>query len=206
MWILQSITESVHETSNAKVRFCQTVFFSFFSPAPYLYDKLHHRFYNLIFSQRVTTITPCMWNGMNRPCYLFARKFLPETLDNMIDLFSSYTTVRWYMNSDSLVGSKNQPHLVRTTSLLSNLGPFSSWRGQYCNNEELGQVWVDSEEERSSRICFMLNSCVFLGNLIWKLWMTSLNFCRLKQLMNIIPSRNSIFMVVFILLWKLYMF
>ncbi|KAM0036675.1 putative glycosyl transferase, family 14 [Helianthus debilis subsp. tardiflorus] len=57
---LTSITESVHETSNAK---------------------------------RVTTITPCMWNGVNRPCYLFARKFLPETLDKMIDLFPSYTTI-----------------------------------------------------------------------------------------------------------------
>ncbi|KAK1420872.1 hypothetical protein QVD17_22799 [Tagetes erecta] len=39
-----------------------------------------------------TTILPCMWNGMNRPCYLFARKFLPETLDSMIDIFSNYTT------------------------------------------------------------------------------------------------------------------
>ncbi|XP_076908464.1 glycosyltransferase BC10-like [Bidens hawaiensis] len=38
-----------------------------------------------------TTIIPCMWNGMNRPCYLFARKFLSETLDSMIDLFSNYT-------------------------------------------------------------------------------------------------------------------
>lgn len=43
--------------------------------------------------KRVTTITPCMWNGVHRPCYLFARKFLPETLDSMIDLFSTYTTV-----------------------------------------------------------------------------------------------------------------
>ncbi|XP_076954290.1 glycosyltransferase BC10-like [Bidens hawaiensis] len=39
-----------------------------------------------------TMIMPCMWNGMNRPCYLFARKFLPETLDTMIELFSNYTT------------------------------------------------------------------------------------------------------------------
>ncbi|KAI3801589.1 hypothetical protein L1987_29698 [Smallanthus sonchifolius] len=39
-----------------------------------------------------TMIMPCMWNGMNRPCYLFARKFLPETLDSMIDFFSNYTT------------------------------------------------------------------------------------------------------------------
>nr|XP_043627807.1 glycosyltransferase BC10-like [Erigeron canadensis] len=42
--------------------------------------------------KRVTTVTPCMWNGINRPCYLFARKFLPETLDKMIELFPSYMT------------------------------------------------------------------------------------------------------------------
>ncbi|KAI3691225.1 hypothetical protein L2E82_49458 [Cichorium intybus] len=43
--------------------------------------------------KRNMTITPCMWNDVNRPCYLFARKFLPETLEKMIDLFPSYTTV-----------------------------------------------------------------------------------------------------------------
>ncbi|KAL7590854.1 glycosyltransferase BC10 [Lactuca sativa] len=43
--------------------------------------------------KREMTITPCMWNSVNRPCYLFARKFLPETLNSMIDLFPIYTTV-----------------------------------------------------------------------------------------------------------------
>ncbi|XP_071697498.1 glycosyltransferase BC10-like [Rutidosis leptorrhynchoides] len=42
--------------------------------------------------KKETMIDPCLWNGMNRPCYLFARKFLPETLDSMIDLFENYTT------------------------------------------------------------------------------------------------------------------
>ncbi|XP_052181584.1 glycosyltransferase BC10-like isoform X2 [Diospyros lotus] len=36
-------------------------------------------------------VRPCLWNGMQRPCYLFARKFLPETLDNLLLLFSNYT-------------------------------------------------------------------------------------------------------------------
>ncbi|KAI3911185.1 hypothetical protein MKW92_033394 [Papaver armeniacum] len=36
---------------------------------------------------------PCMWNGMKRPCYLFARKFYPETLDNLMNNFSNYTTI-----------------------------------------------------------------------------------------------------------------
>ncbi|KAL8095175.1 hypothetical protein AgCh_036576 [Apium graveolens] len=36
---------------------------------------------------------PCLWNGMKRPCYLFARKFYPETLDNLMHLFSNYTSI-----------------------------------------------------------------------------------------------------------------
>ncbi|PSR85261.1 Mediator of RNA polymerase II transcription subunit like, partial [Actinidia chinensis var. chinensis] len=33
-------------------------------------------------------LRPCIWNGMQRPCYLFARKFLPEALDSLMQLFS----------------------------------------------------------------------------------------------------------------------
>lgn len=36
---------------------------------------------------------PCLWNGMRRPCYLFARKFYPEALDNMMHLFSNFTAI-----------------------------------------------------------------------------------------------------------------
>ncbi|RZC56992.1 hypothetical protein C5167_015830 [Papaver somniferum] len=35
----------------------------------------------------------CLWNGMKRPCYLFARKFYPETLENLLHIFSNYTTI-----------------------------------------------------------------------------------------------------------------
>ncbi|KAK4257723.1 hypothetical protein QN277_007278 [Acacia crassicarpa] len=35
---------------------------------------------------------PCLWNGIQKPCYLFARKFKPETLDNLLLLFSNYST------------------------------------------------------------------------------------------------------------------
>lgn len=42
-------------------------------------------------SKRQVTINPCLWNGVRRPCHLFARKFYPETLDKMIQLFSNYT-------------------------------------------------------------------------------------------------------------------
>ncbi|XP_013593160.1 PREDICTED: uncharacterized protein LOC106301337 [Brassica oleracea var. oleracea] len=30
---------------------------------------------------------PCTWNGITRPCYLFARKFHPDTLDTLLNLF-----------------------------------------------------------------------------------------------------------------------
>ncbi|GAB2224920.1 hypothetical protein Droror1_Dr00005700 [Drosera rotundifolia] len=41
--------------------------------------------------KRVVNIKPCLWNGVKRPCYLFARKFLPETLDVLMQLFTNYT-------------------------------------------------------------------------------------------------------------------
>ncbi|KAJ7966069.1 Core-2/I-branching beta-1,6-N-acetylglucosaminyltransferase family protein [Quillaja saponaria] len=42
--------------------------------------------------KKTVMLTPCIWNGMKRPCYLFARKFYPETLDKLMHLFSNYTT------------------------------------------------------------------------------------------------------------------
>ncbi|URD96926.1 Core-2/I-Branching enzyme, partial [Musa troglodytarum] len=37
--------------------------------------------------------TLCLWNGAKRPCYLFAGKFYPEALDNLMQLFSNYTLI-----------------------------------------------------------------------------------------------------------------
>jgi hypothetical protein len=34
-----------------------------------------------------------VWNGMKRPCYLFARKFYPEALDNLLNIFSNFTII-----------------------------------------------------------------------------------------------------------------
>lgn len=48
--------------------------------------------------QKVATQKPCLWNGMKRPCYLFARKFYPEALDNLIHLFSNYTVI-WFIHT-----------------------------------------------------------------------------------------------------------
>jgi hypothetical protein len=41
--------------------------------------------------QKIVTINPCLWNGVKRPCYLFARKFYPESINNLMNLFSNYT-------------------------------------------------------------------------------------------------------------------
>ncbi|EPS74358.1 hypothetical protein M569_00400, partial [Genlisea aurea] len=42
---------------------------------------------------RQTFFRPCVLNGRQRSCYLFGRKFLPETLDILLRLFSNYTSI-----------------------------------------------------------------------------------------------------------------
>ncbi|CAL5030166.1 unnamed protein product [Urochloa decumbens] len=44
-------------------------------------------------SKKVVTENPCLWNGAKRPCYLFARKFYPESINNLMTLFSNYTLI-----------------------------------------------------------------------------------------------------------------
>ncbi|AES65285.2 putative glycosyl transferase, family 14 [Medicago truncatula] len=34
----------------------------------------------------------CFWNGFRKPCYLFARKFSPETEESLLKLFSNYSS------------------------------------------------------------------------------------------------------------------
>lgn len=43
--------------------------------------------------QKERQVRPCMWNGMPRPCYLFARKFHPDAADSLMQLFSSYISI-----------------------------------------------------------------------------------------------------------------
>ncbi|KAG2250729.1 hypothetical protein Bca52824_080865 [Brassica carinata] len=38
---------------------------------------------------------PCTWNGITRPCYLFARKFHPDALDTLLNLFPNFDTVNF---------------------------------------------------------------------------------------------------------------
>ncbi|WOL13190.1 hypothetical protein Cni_G21959 [Canna indica] len=44
-------------------------------------------------AKKVQTRRPCLWNGMRRPCYLFARKFLPQSLDKLMNIFSNYSVI-----------------------------------------------------------------------------------------------------------------
>ncbi|GKV00355.1 hypothetical protein SLEP1_g13051 [Rubroshorea leprosula] len=43
--------------------------------------------------KREEQVQACLWNGIKRPCYLFARKFHPGALDKLLKLFSNYTTL-----------------------------------------------------------------------------------------------------------------
>ncbi|THU67566.1 hypothetical protein C4D60_Mb05t26000 [Musa balbisiana] len=44
-------------------------------------------------SKKVVQRRPCLWNGMKRPCYLFARKFYPEALNSLMHLLSNLTII-----------------------------------------------------------------------------------------------------------------
>ncbi|KAF2611535.1 hypothetical protein F2Q70_00007885 [Brassica cretica] len=35
---------------------------------------------------------PCTWNGIRRPCYLFARKFHSDSVNKLVRLFPNYTS------------------------------------------------------------------------------------------------------------------
>ncbi|RVW52326.1 hypothetical protein CK203_093407 [Vitis vinifera] len=57
-------------------------------------EKEHEKYHMFeLLLQKKMMIQPCLWNGVKRPCYLFARKFYPEAQDNLLHLFSNYTTV-----------------------------------------------------------------------------------------------------------------
>ncbi|KAJ6363130.1 hypothetical protein OIU78_003333 [Salix suchowensis] len=43
--------------------------------------------------KRDVQVQSCLWNGTTRPCYLFARKFHPETTNNLLKLFANYTSL-----------------------------------------------------------------------------------------------------------------
>ncbi|KAI5056240.1 hypothetical protein GOP47_0028058 [Adiantum capillus-veneris] len=42
-------------------------------------------------SKKLEFRQPCLWNGLKRPCFLFARKFMGDTTDHLADLLFSST-------------------------------------------------------------------------------------------------------------------
>lgn len=84
-YILQSIDVSIHVTSDEKVWYMRALLFWFTE------NELTSLTNYPLFSQKEVQSWPCLWNGIQKPCYLFARKFTPETLDNLLLLFSNYS-------------------------------------------------------------------------------------------------------------------
>jgi hypothetical protein len=80
---------------------------------------------SLSYFQKLMTQKPCLWNGSKSPCYLFARKFYPETLDSLLKIFTSYTSV--WLQPDSL------PSTHGSTTWARSLPP--------CKNCEVNQYW-----------------------------------------------------------------
>nr|CAB3468919.1 unnamed protein product [Digitaria exilis]CAB3471331.1 unnamed protein product [Digitaria exilis] len=58
-----------------------------------LADTLYYGKFKRYCKVHIAQRRPCMWNGMKRPCYLFARKFYPEALDNLMNIFSNFTII-----------------------------------------------------------------------------------------------------------------
>ncbi|KAG0603430.1 hypothetical protein M758_10G093800 [Ceratodon purpureus] len=54
-------------------------------------QKIKEHFHVTSDGRAIRTVKPCLWNGQHRPCFLFARKFLPETADALLQLLPSVT-------------------------------------------------------------------------------------------------------------------
>lgn len=61
--------------------------------------------------QPVRTVLPCMWNGRQQPCFLFARKFLPETSELLLELLPSKI---WNRPLPSTVGERSNDEIAWT--------------------------------------------------------------------------------------------
>ena len=93
MLYLQSIDVSVHVTSDEKVCFIQWILTKIFTGGYVWVASANTPFYFLLLQQKEVQKWACLWNGVQRPCYLFARKFYPEALDNLLYIFSNYTAI-----------------------------------------------------------------------------------------------------------------
>ena len=115
--------------------------------------------------QKVATQKPCLWNGMKRPCYLFARKFYPEALDNLIHLFSNYTVI-WFIHTvwDYL----QTTHFLRQYPMKTAvdceartlLAPISTSKPQkIVGTVGMTQNYVSEQEGESESFCWCTTPC-----------------------------------------------
>lgn len=89
---MQTTEISVHVTSVGRVRYQMIFLVIALEGQLTSADPLSFFCYSLVL-QGEELYWPCVWNGIRRPCYLFARKFHPEALDKLLDMFSNYTTI-----------------------------------------------------------------------------------------------------------------
>ncbi|KAG4959125.1 hypothetical protein JHK87_035758 [Glycine soja] len=82
---ITSIDVSVHVTSDEKVWCMRALLICFIENA--LTSLTNY----LVFPQKEVQSWPCLWNGIQKPCYLFARKFTPETMDSLLRLLANYS-------------------------------------------------------------------------------------------------------------------
>ncbi|CAL9780367.1 unnamed protein product [Musa acuminata subsp. burmannicoides] len=89
--------------TNGTLTTSRSLCFKMFHWHPYNYENKHLGLFTITLlvlsakyktKTKVVTVKPCLWNGMKRLCYLFARKFYPEALHNLMQLFSNYTLIR----------------------------------------------------------------------------------------------------------------
>ena len=86
---LQSDDVSVHVTSVGKVH-CS---FTAFKSTETVKCLLIYLLFLFVSLQRGEELRwPCTWNGIRRPCYLFARKFHSDSVNKLVRLFPNYTS------------------------------------------------------------------------------------------------------------------
>ncbi|KAJ8485647.1 hypothetical protein OPV22_018132 [Ensete ventricosum] len=83
--------------------------------------------------KKVVTRKPCLWNGMKRPCYLFARKFYPEALNNLIHQYPMKTPVDCEARTLSAPVSTSKPQkIVGTVGMTQDYVSEEGEGGSFC--------------------------------------------------------------------------
>ncbi|KAF2580175.1 hypothetical protein F2Q68_00000910 [Brassica cretica] len=77
---------------------------------------------------------PCTWNGIRRPCYLFARKFHSDSVNKLVRLFPNYTsTVPGVEANKNCIADE---HYLPTFFHMLDPGGISNWSVTYVDWSE----------------------------------------------------------------------